>query len=80
MLALACALLFALAAVAALAAMTSAVQASSRDIGLLGKRYGQAPRSLDVSWRIAAGWPELRAASQQERPHAWLAPAERLAA
>jgi hypothetical protein len=74
MLALACALLFALAAVAALGAMASAVHANGADIASLSKRYGRAPRTLNVSWRICAGWPELRAASQAERPHAWMAP------
>lgn len=74
MLALACVLLFALAAVAALGAMASAIQANGADIAALSKRYGRAPREFNVSWRIAEGWPELRAASRAERPHAWTAP------
>lgn len=73
MLALACVLLFALAAVAALGAMASAIQTSGADIITLSKRYGHAPRELNVSWRIADGWSELRAASRAERPQAWTA-------
>lgn len=74
MLALACILPFALAAVAALGAMASALRANGADIVSLSKRYGRAPRELRVSWRMAEGWSELRAASQAERPHAWTAP------
>jgi hypothetical protein len=74
MLALACVLLFALAAVAALGAMTSAIKDNRPAMALLGKHYAHAPRELSVSWRIAADWPELRAVSQAEHPHAWTAP------
>lgn len=71
MFALACLLLFALAAVAALAAMTSAVHANTRDILSLSRGYANAPRDVVVSWRVAPDWPELRALSSADRPQGW---------
>jgi hypothetical protein len=73
MLALACVLLFGLAAVAALSAMGSAIQTSGADIASLRARYGCATRELNISWRVADSWSELRTASRAERPHAWTA-------
>jgi hypothetical protein len=80
MLALACLMLFALAAVAALGAMVAAFHSTRLDIALLNKRYTQAPREIAVSWRIADEWADVRAASLAERPHAWAPLPESLAA
>jgi hypothetical protein len=81
MLALTCVLLFGFAAAAALGAMTSAIQTNRADIASLSKRYRQAPRELNVSWRIASGWSELKVASRAECLQAWPAAApESLAA
>lgn len=80
MLALACALLFALAAVAALGAMTSAIHASRPAIASLSRRHRHPSRELTVSWRIAGAWDDLRGQSGMQRPHAWAPQPERLAA
>lgn len=80
MLALACALLFALAAIAALGAMTSALRASRPAIAALSRVHSRVPRELAISWRIAGDWDGLRTASLAERPRAWAPLPERLAA
>lgn len=80
MLALACLMLFALAAIAAVGAMSAAIKASRLDIALLNKRYGHPPRELAISWRIVGARHDVRATNLVERPQTWVPLPERLAA